>query len=272
MECKEAAMNRRTVLIVLGVMLVIVAGGAAVGFSYVQSLIAPKPLTIRYATVQTLMPEGAACAGDSDESPGVAKEILNLETDYIFVGGGSNGMPDDVWANYTFRLPLFKNSTRNLMFNGSCFFRSPDAPADCEGSSCFTIETINDYTWLKLTQIIGQSCYPDPSGCSSDVVNPGFVSVNTIAKCHRIIYDGPVVYELSDGEGNLFVMHATATGTPDLTPQLPDGWTVTKREISAPLVVLPFGGGEACYYNIVRDNLVQSYHQYAYGQAEYPDS
>ncbi|MGV2433811.1 MAG UNVERIFIED_CONTAM: hypothetical protein LVT10_01970 [Anaerolineae bacterium] len=62
------------------VAIVVVAGVA--GYAWFQSLIAPKPLEISYATVQTLMPDGASCAGVNEDSPGVAKEILNLETDY----------------------------------------------------------------------------------------------------------------------------------------------------------------------------------------------
>lgn len=263
-------MNRKNLLIIGGVILVVVAVGAFLAFSYISSLMAFKPLEISYATVQTSMPAGASCAGDSSESPGVAKEILNLDSDTIYVAGGENAIPDDVWASTNFFLPLLKNSTRSLLFNGSCFFRSPGVDPTCTGDACFTISEINGYTWLALTTIAGQSCFPDASGCSSDVVNPGFLSINTIAKCHRIVYDGPVIYELSDGQGNLYVMHATATGTPDLNPTLPEGWTLTEREISEPLELLPFGGGQDCYYNVVRDNLVQSYHQYAYADAQYP--
>ncbi len=264
-------MERRTLLIAVGLVVVVVAVGALLVFSYVQSLLAPKPLEITYATVQTQMPEGAACAGGSDESTGIAKEILNLETDDIYVAGGSNPMPDDEWAGYSFRLPVLKNSTRNLMFDGSCFFRSPDAPVTCTGDACFTIEEIVGYTWLKLTTVAGNECYPDASGCSGDVVNPGYVSINTIAKCHHIVYDGPTIYELADGNGNLYVMHATADGIPNVEgPQLPAGWTLTEREITEPLVLQPFGGGDSCYYNVIRDNLVQSYHQYAYAEAQYP--
>jgi hypothetical protein len=263
-------MKRRNVLIIAGIVLVIVVIGAVVGFSYLQSLLAPKPLDITYSTEQIALPEVYSCAGGREDSPGIAKEILNLETDDIFVAGGTNAMPDDVWQNYSFRLPIVQNSTRNLMFNGSCFFRSPDVPVDCEGEACFTIETIVDYTWLKLTTIVGQSCFPDANGCSGDVVNAGYVSINTIAKCHHIVYDSDVIYELSDGNGNLYVMHATATGTPDLNAALPTGWTLTERPLDEPLVLLPFGGGDNCYYNVVRDNLVQSYHQYAYSGETYP--
>lgn len=264
-------MKRSTLLIAGGALVAVLVVGGLLFWNYFQSLIAFRPLTISYATTQTQMPNGALCAGGSDESTGVAKEILNLETSYIYVAGGSNAMPDDVWATYQFRLPILKNSTRNLLFDGSCFFRSPDVSPGCQGESCFSVDDIVGYTWLNLTQIVGQSCFPDASGCSSDVVNPGYVSITTIAKCHAITYEGPVVYELSDGRGNLYVMHATATGTPDLNPTLPEGWSLTERTINEPLELLPFGGGQSCYYNVVRDNLLQSYHQYSYSGDTYPD-
>jgi hypothetical protein len=263
-------MKNRNLLTIGGAILVIILVGGLLFWNYFQTLLAMPTLDITYATTQTMMPDGAACAGGSGESTGVAKEIIDLETDYIYVAGGTNPMPDDVWANYSFRLPIFQNSTRNLLFEGSCFFRSPDAALDCVGDACFNIDEIAGYTWLSLTQLAGQSCFPDASGCSSDVVNPGFVSISTIAKCQYIRYDGPVIYELSDGQGNLYVMHATATGTPDLNPTLPQGWILTERTIDEPLELLPFGGGTTCYYNIVRDNLVQSYHQYAYVTDRYP--
>ncbi len=265
-------MKRRTLLIASGIFLAIALIAGLVALSYVQRLMAPKPLTITYSTEQTIMPADAACAGGSDKSIGVAKEVFNLETKDIYVAGGANPMPDAVWADYHFWLPYLKNSTRHLLFDGSCFFRSPDAPADCTGDACFNFATIVDYSWLKLTTVVGNSCFPDASGCSGDQVNPGYVSINTIAKCQRVVFEGPIIYELADGKGNRYVMHATMTGVPDVTgPTLPAGWTLTERTIDEPLVLLPFGAGDNCYYNVVRDNLVQSYHQYVYASEQYPE-
>jgi hypothetical protein len=138
------------------------------------------------------------------------------------------------------------------------------------GAACFTIDELLGYTWLKLTTVVGNSCFPDTAGCSGDQVKAGYVSINTIAKCHRLVYPGPTIYELADGKGNRYVMHATATGKPDLTATLPAGWTLTARDISEPLTLLPFGGGDSCYYNVIRDNLVQSYHQVAFSGVQYP--
>lgn len=264
-------LNRKTLLIIGGVILAVLAVGAVMIYTRIQAYTAPKPLTISYQTVETLRPDGSGCAGDNADGPTIAKEILNLDTDNIYVAGGANPMPDDVWAGYTFRLPFFKNSTRDLLFSESCFFRSPDAPAHCIGQGCFTVETLFDYTWLKLTTIAGQACFPDVAGCNGDVVAAGYLSINTIAKCHQITYTSPEIYVLSDGTGNRYVMHATATGTPDLTtPVLPQGWTLEAVALDEPFTINPFGGGDDCYYNIVRDNLVQSYHQFEYADAVYP--
>lgn len=263
-------MKRKYVLAAGGVAL---AAAALVGIgvtSYVQSLIAPKPLSLSFDTGLTERPAGSSCAGGNEDSPGVAKEILNLASDDIYVAGGTNPMPDGVWTGFSVSLPWLKNSTRHLLFDGSCFFRSPDAAADCSGEACFTVEEHFDYTWLKLTTVVGDDCYPDASGCSGDTVKAGYVSITTIAKCHEIIYEG-TIYELSDGKGNRYVMHATANGTPDVVKvALPDGWRLEERQLDAPLVLLPSGNGDGCYYNIVRDNLVQSYHQYQFAEGVYP--
>ncbi len=263
-------MTRKTWLILGGVVIVVLVTVIGGGLLWFNSLLQFKSLDITYATAQTARPVNAACLGGED-SPGIAKEILDLQTDVIYIGGGANGMPDAVWQDYRFFPPILKNSTRNLLFDGSCFFRSPSVSAQCVGDDCFTQTDIVGYTWYALTSIEGQSCYPDASGCSGDSVQPGYVSITTIGKCHEITYSGPTIYELSDGQGNLYVMHATATGTPDTTNvMLPAGWMLTAREISQPLVLLPFGGGDECHYNVLRDNLVQAYHQYQYTGSQYP--
>ncbi|MCA9912829.1 MAG: hypothetical protein KC496_05755, partial [Anaerolineae bacterium] len=205
-----------------------------------------------------------------EASPATAKEIINLETGEIFVGGGDNEMPDDVWLSHNFRLPILQNSTRNLMFDETCFFRSPNADEDCSGTDeCFTTQEIDGYSWYLLTYNMGQDCFPDASGCHEDVVEPGYVSITTIDKCQQVTFSGSEIYVLSDGQGNRFVMHANASGTPDLNPDLPVGWTLEAVQIDEPLVLLPFGG-DHCYYNIVRDNLVQAYHQFEYAGDVYP--
>jgi hypothetical protein len=44
---------------------------------------------------------------------------------------------------------------------------------------------------------------------------------------------------------------------------------LTQTSISEPLTIQPRGEGH-CYYNILRDNLVQSYHQYVFADKMFP--
>ena len=64
-------------------------------------------------------------------------------------------------------------------------------------------------------------------------------------------------------------MHATANGTVNENITLPAGWTLKKEVLATPLVLRPFGG-DACFYNIIRDHTLQSYHQFNYAKPQYP--
>ena len=78
------------------------------------------------------------------------------------------------------------------------------------------------------------------------------------------------IYQLTDNKGNYYVMHATETGKPDTTVNLPIGWSLKKVILKEPLIISPFGGGNECYYNIVGDHLGQGYHQYIFADKFYP--
>ena len=78
------------------------------------------------------------------------------------------------------------------------------------------------------------------------------------------------VYELVDPADNRFVMRIAETGTVDLNVALPEGWTLTKVILDEPLEILPLGGGDACYHNVLRDNLGQGHHQYIFAEDKYP--
>ena len=75
---------------------------------------------------------------------------------------------------------------------------------------------------------------------------------------------------MSDDKGNLYVMHTTETGTRDLNVVLPKGFKIQKVTLKEPLIIIPFGEKEDCYFNIVGDHLGQGYHQYAYAGEYYP--
>jgi hypothetical protein len=51
---------------------------------------------------------------------------------------------------------------------------------------------------------------------------------------------------------------------------LPEGWSLTKETLAAPLTVHPFGGGDRCFYNVIRDSKLQAYHQLSYASTSYP--
>lgn len=213
-----------------------------------------------YSTVITERPENATCRGGGTE---VAIEMINLRENEVYVAGGENPISADEWVNFRPRLPYLKNSTRFLLFDDTCLYKSPNTPLTCEGDACFSFEEIFDYTWLELVTIANETCFPDDRGCRGQEVREGYVSISTINKCQTLTFNDTVQI-LRDGMGNSYVMHATATGTPDVVnPVLPEGWTLETQELSEPLVIQP-RGGESCYYNILRDNLVQSYHQFEF--------
>ena len=188
----------------------------------------------------------------------------------VVVGGGGNEMPDSEWADYKPRFPWQKNINRHTMFTDSCFYRSPTAPADCQGEECRVVHQVADYDWVELSTIDPQDCLPtQDAGCSAMAVEPGAVDIKVISKCHQVIFEDEI-YELADPAGNRYVMHATDTGTPDLNAAIPDGWTLEKVTLDEPLEIMPFGGGDACYHNVLRDNLGQGYHQYVFADKEYP--
>ena len=106
----------------------------------------------------------------------------------------------------------------------------------------------------------------------TDMLKPaeGHLVVKIIKKCQVVVFEDEI-YQLSDDMGNLYVMHATETGTPDLNVILPEGFVLKKLTLSEPLIVLPFGEKEDCYFNIVGDHLGQGYHQYKYAGDYYPN-
>ena len=54
-------------------------------------------------------------------------------------------------------------------------------------------------------------------------------------------------------------MHAFENGFPNMSVELPTGWSVKNVTINSPLIVSPFGGGNNCFFNILGDSLVIKY-------------
>ena len=198
---------------------------------------------------------------------GTAKELINVKENLVIISDGNNAIPKDAWDDLKVRLPWQKNIERNLMFTKTFFLRSPNAPSDCRGAACKTKVDYKGYSWIELANPLAVDYIPS----KTDMLKPeeGHLVVKVIKKCQVIVFENEI-YQMSDDKGNLYAMHATETGTPNLDVVLPEGFTVQKIALKEPLLIIPFGEKEDCYLNIVGDHLGQGYHQYQYASNFYP--
>ncbi len=265
-------MNRRNIIIGI---VVIVTGIVLAAFFVLQSLIITFPTSeeagVSFQTVASVRPEDSACFGGTGEVEGIAKELISTEDFVVVIAFGDSPISDEAWADYSPSSPYRKNINRDTLFNDHCFYRSPDAPLDCEGETCRVMRELDDYKWMELSKVESQDCFANEgAGCASSGVDAGAVSATVTRKCHQIIFEDEI-YDLVDPAGNRYVMHATAGDAPDLNAEgLPEGWTLERVELGEPLEVLPFGGGANCFHNVMRDNLGQGYHQYIFAADTYP--
>ena len=199
-------------------------------------------------------------------TPGEAHELIHVPSQAVYVSAGSNPITEADWADFKIRFPYSKNFDRNLLFDATVFLRSPGKALDC--TDCYTEIAYKDYTWHQLAIIVGVTHIPEETNVITP--DPGHVVVKTIEKCQVVRYDAGEIYQLSDGAGNLYVMHATETGMPTLDVNLPEGWTLDVVTIEEPLIIPPFGGGDHCYFNILGDHLGQGYHQYEFAESVFP--
>ena len=109
----------------------------------------------------------------------------------------------------------------------------------------------------------------EPAGCRGTAANPGALLFIVTRKCHELFFENEAWF-LDGPNGERAVLHATANGTVKADVQLPSGWTLKKETLASPLVLHPFGGGDECFYNIIRDHELQSYHQFKYARPQYP--
>ncbi len=200
---------------------------------------------------------------------GFARELINIRDLQVVVSGGESPISASDWEAFRPRLPWVKNISRHLLFDSTAFYRSPGVPADCEGNQCYDFVTYKGYTWLALATPLAVDFIPEGSKTNMLQPDPGILVVKTIAKCQAILFNDHI-YRLADPLGNAYVMHATETGRPTLEVALPEGWTLRKVQLESPLIVAPFGGGDACYFNILGDHLGQGYHQYVFADSVYP--
>ncbi len=223
---------------------------------------------VHYAAVPSPWPADRPCINQARGAI-VAKEFLMGRTKTVVVAGGANPIADDAWKTFTPGLFNRKNSDRHTLFARSCFARSPDARADCIGDACRRVVESGGYTWVELSKIEAADCTPTEGGCDPAHVRAGQLAIIVTRKCHEMVFEGRVIL-LRGPRGEEAIMHATADGVPTKDVTLPPGWQLHDETLAVPLVLHPFGGGDACYYNILRDAKMQAYHQFRYAGAGYP--
>jgi hypothetical protein len=232
------------------------------------SLPSAESAGVQYTTVPSAWPVDRPCI-NQQRGAIVAKEVLMGRTKTVVVAGGPNPISDDAWATFSPGMFNQKNSDRHTLFTRSCFARSPAAPADCVGEDCRRVVENGGHTWVELSKIEAVDCTPADGKCDPAHVRPGQLAIVVTRKCHELVFEGRV-YLLRGPHGEEAVMHATANGVPTTDVTLPPGWQLREETLSTPLVLHPFGGGDACFYNVLRDERTQSYHQFRYAGPSYP--
>ena len=217
---------------------------------------------LNFSTEKSTLPESLHW-----QKIGFAKELINQKEMIVVISGGSNPLPLDQWEEFKPTLPYTKNLDRNLLFDQTAFYRSPNTDVDCEATQCIRQRAYKGYTWVEMAKPI---CV-DFVGGKTDLLKPeeGHLVIKTIQKCQTVLFTDSI-YQLTDNKGNYYVMHATETAQPDTTVILPSGWSLKKVMLHEPLIISPFGGGNECYFNIVGDHLGQGYHQYIFSDSVYP--
>lgn len=223
---------------------------------------------VRFETRASDWPAGAACLNAPGRA-GTVKEVLLGRERLVVIGTGPGAISDEAWATYSPGFANHKNSDRHTLFATSCFVRSPDAPGSCTGEACAQRVRVDGYTWTALSRIEAVDCIPAGGGCNPAALAPGRLAVVVTRKCHEMTFTGSAIF-LRGPSGERAIMHATADGNPTLDVALPEGWTLSREQLKAPLVLRPFGGGQSCYYNILRDSRSQSYHQFEFAGPTWP--
>ncbi len=219
---------------------------------------------VRYSTTEQMeIPDDANWTG-----VGLAKELININEQLVFVDLGPNPISTEEWDDFKVIVPWLKNLDRITLFDSSYIARSPLRPRDC--NSCEILIEYKGYTWAQLAEIKALSYIPDET--DNDKPEAGHLVIKTIKKCQAIRFnEGQTVYELTDNNGNYYIMHAIEEGSQTTDVDLPEGYSISTRVLDEPLFISPFGGGDDCFYNIVTDHLGQGYHQYIYSSPFFPE-
>ena len=204
----------------------------------------------------------------------------------IFVAGGTNPIPSEVWDAYVADFGYTKNSTRTAVFGGYEVLSSPGYPT---GNFVYYTDT-QGYTWLWNTQNrmaiypFDQSEYPNLTtyqAGQTGSATPGSLQVFANWKNQPMTFsaDGTMQHFITDKFGNTFILGAynQSYDTPEAVQRqfdavvLPTGWTKDSRILDADLTIFPTSastGGNAEYeFNQIRDANQNNYFQYIFSKS-----
>jgi hypothetical protein len=205
----------------------------------------------------------------------------------VYLAGGTNPIDAAEWEDYKPPPGYEKNTTRNVQFNSSTFFSSPN-------STEFTCITTSDgYTWEYIAATVSSiwpfnpADYPGESYSSGyqaaalePTPRPGTIKWTDNTKNQEITWDArtsdgqPIErYFIKDPWGNVFIMNAS--GVTDaaevrsnfLSAVLPPGWTKSIGCLKRNLTTLPaYNADGTSNYNFFRDSADDSFQQISWGK------
>ena len=79
---------------------------------------------------------------------GFAKELINQKEMIVVISGGTNPIPLDKWNDFKPSFPFTKNIDRNLLFQQTAFYRSPNTAVNCKEPYCIKQREYKNYTWV----------------------------------------------------------------------------------------------------------------------------
>lgn len=206
----------------------------------------------------------------------------------VYLAGGSNPIDAEEWATYEPPPGYIKNTPRNLQFNSSLFFSSPDTTS---GETYIT--TSDGYTWTYIAKTVSSDWPFNPARYRGEDYTSGYEAaaleqtppkgvikwtVNT--KNQQLTWfardsDGKPIerYFITDPWGDRFIMQASGVSDPAdvrknfLSAVLPPGWTRSIGFLKRNLTTLPaYNSDGTANYNLVRDSADDSFEQISWSR------
>ena len=205
----------------------------------------------------------------------------------VYLADGSNPITAQEWADYVPPPGYVKNSSRNIQFNSSTFFSSPDSTANSY------ITTSDGYTWLYICATVSSmwpfnpADYPGKDygsgyeAAALELTPPaGTIKWTANTKNQEVTFDArtsegkPIErYFITDPWGDRFIMYASGETDPAdvrrnfLSAVLPPGWTKSIGHLKRNLTTLPAESTDGgTNYNIFRDSADDSFQQISWGK------